>query len=497
MKVFIITEGGKGVGLGHISRCIALYDAFTQRNITPTFILNSDLAEDLMAGRKFKAFNWLKDEKKTLELLNGADIAVIDSYLAPLSFYKKVAGLVRLTVYIDDSNRLDYPKGIVINSAIYAEKIAYPKKDDILHMLGIQYLPLRKEFEGDIKKSISDRIKNVIITFGGNDSGNITPKILNFLNENYPALIKNVVIGAAFEVSNIEKIKRLKNKNVNLTYYPDAEKMRDIMLESDVTISAGGQTLYELAGTGVPTIGICIADNQIDNLKGLEKAGFVKNIGWYEEKDLLHSLKKAMGELEDVRTRQKMSDSGQKAIDGKGSLRIVNALLSGWFRNSMSLRSADFNDASRILDLANDDMVRHNSFNTKKIGQEEHTKWFKEKMNDRNCVFFIVKANGNFCGVVRFDINPDKKDTVINIGLKKDIRGLGLAKFVINKSISELLKIRRDVRTVRAYIKEENMPSCRSFEKSGFKSAGEAVVKGNKAKVFTREMNSAAIQNNK
>lgn len=32
MKVFILTEGGKDIGFGHITRCLSLYHAFEERD---------------------------------------------------------------------------------------------------------------------------------------------------------------------------------------------------------------------------------------------------------------------------------------------------------------------------------------------------------------------------------------------------------------------------------------------------------------------------------
>jgi len=41
MKVFIVTEGGKNIGFGHITRCISIYQALEKRGILPEFIVNS------------------------------------------------------------------------------------------------------------------------------------------------------------------------------------------------------------------------------------------------------------------------------------------------------------------------------------------------------------------------------------------------------------------------------------------------------------------------
>ena len=42
MNVFIITEGGKNIGFGQITRCLSLYQTFKERGIKPKFIINGD-----------------------------------------------------------------------------------------------------------------------------------------------------------------------------------------------------------------------------------------------------------------------------------------------------------------------------------------------------------------------------------------------------------------------------------------------------------------------
>lgn len=84
-----------------------------------------------------------------------------------------------------------------------------------------------------------------MVTFGRDDAKNMTPNIINLLNKEYSALKKNIIIGRAFD--NIEEIKKEIDENTNLIYYPNAEKIKEVMLNSDIAISAGGQTLHELA----------------------------------------------------------------------------------------------------------------------------------------------------------------------------------------------------------------------------------------------------------
>ena len=322
MKVFIITEGSKNTGFGHITRCLSLYQAFEERGILPKFIINGDNnIEYLLKDVKYQIFNWLNERGKLFKTIKDADIAIIDSYLADISVYNTLSELVKLPVYIDDNKRLDYPKGIVLNGNIHAEELNYPKKDGITYLLGTKYTPLRKEFWEVPEKKIKEKIESIMVAFGGDDAKNMTPKILAFLKDKYPNLIKNVIIGRSFQ--NIDEIKKYSDKNTNLIYYPDAEKMKEIMLESDIAISACGQTLNELASVGVPTIGVCIAENQLENVKGWKKIGFLKYCGLWKNDRLLKNIIDSKDNIEDKIQRKKMFEIGKDLLDGRGAKRLI------------------------------------------------------------------------------------------------------------------------------------------------------------------------------
>ncbi len=59
------------------------------------------------------------------------------------------------------------------------------------------------------------------------------------------------------------------------------------MLVSDIAISSGGQTLCELARIGTPTIGICCAQNQQQNLECWRDTSFAEYAGWYNDRNII------------------------------------------------------------------------------------------------------------------------------------------------------------------------------------------------------------------
>ena len=324
MNVCILTEGGKSIGFGHITRCLSLYQAFEEKGIEPKFFINGDdSVVDIVKQTDYEIINWIKSEQEILDKIEGTDIVIVDSYLAGIDFYEQVSKLAKVPVYIDDNKRLDYPKGVVVNGNIHAKDLNYPKKDGVFYLLGTKYTPLRKAFWNIPNKEIRETVQSAMITFGGNDMRNLTPRVLTLLCGNYPYLRKNVIIGRGFK--NINEIEKMADKNTNLTYYPDAEKMKQVMLDSDIAISAGGQTLYELARVGVPMIVISVANNQLGNISGWQKTGFIEYAGWWEDKKVFDNILYCMEELIEFVVRKKISNIGRTLVDGKGVKRLVKS----------------------------------------------------------------------------------------------------------------------------------------------------------------------------
>jgi len=324
MSVFILTEVGKNIGFGHLSRCISICQSFQQRNIVPKTILNIKGNYDLNLNQKYIDFDWINEKDRLFKIINNSDVVIIDSYLAPISLYQKISSTVKIKAYIDDYQRLDYPEGIIINPSIFAEKLIYPKKEHTDYLLGSKYIPLRREFWYVPKRIIGNHIKQILITFGGEDIKNMTPKILNSIIKLKTDIKIVVIIGKGFNHN--DQIKKLENNRIKLIHDSSSEIIKSNMFESDLAISAGGQTLYELARCGIPTIIISTARNQENNTRGWLKAGFIEFAGWWEDKDLFNQLLIKINILKDLNERKKRSAIAEKLVDGQGAERIVSWL---------------------------------------------------------------------------------------------------------------------------------------------------------------------------
>ncbi len=330
LKVFFLTEGNNKTGLGHISRCMALYQAFQLNGIEANMIVNGDdSCIQLINHCNYIIFDWINQKDKLADLIADADIAIIDSYIADFFIYEMISDLVKIPVYFDDTNRLDYPKGIILNGAINANKLNYPVNEEKTYLIGAKYQAFRKAFWQIPPREINESVNNVLVTFGGNDTRNLSPKILKTLNEKFPQITKNIIVGKAYK--NQDELISLKNNKTVFHYDLDDKEMIKLMLSNDICISSSGQTLQELAVTGIPTIAIAIADNQKLICNAWKENNFIEFAGWWNDNNLIDNVLKAFAKLQNKELRQNKSDIGKSAIDGNSCKNIVNDIIKTFF----------------------------------------------------------------------------------------------------------------------------------------------------------------------
>ncbi|MCP5053731.1 MAG: UDP-2,4-diacetamido-2,4,6-trideoxy-beta-L-altropyranose hydrolase [bacterium] len=324
MNVLMLTEGGKNVGFGHVTRCLSLSHAFELHGYTVEFVVNGDDSiRGLLNRRQVTLLDWSQpgQKKRLLSLVKRARIVVVDSYRAGLEMYREISKAVKVPVFLDDDLRLDYPPGIVVNWSIYAAGMDYPKKDGVHYLLGPRYISLRKSFVNVPEPYVKETVSSVMITFGGDDSRNLTPPVLHFLQREYPRLKKTVVIGGAFK--NQETIAGFKDARTHFFHSPGGAGMRMIMEGSGIAISSGGQTLFELACVGLPTIAVTVAENQRNNVNGWEKTGFIKNAGFWNDEDLMSNIDVLFKQLLNHEHRARAVEAGRGTVSGNGAEEII------------------------------------------------------------------------------------------------------------------------------------------------------------------------------
>lgn len=466
MRVLIFTEGGSQIGLGHISRCSSLYDELEDRGIEVELIIFADTSHfEMIENKKYKVVNWLSADFLT-KYIKQSDYCIVDSYLASEDLYRVISNHAIQSLFIDDNGRIEYPKGIVVNPSLSTKALNYPKNDDTnCYLLGSNYTILRKPFIQVTRGSVNSQVKEVLITLGGSDIQNVTPRIIKQLSSKNTEIIFNIVIGHAFK--NSDEIKKHSSKNINFYENATAEEMKSIMLKSDVAITAAGQTIYELIATQTPFIPISVIENQHYNILTLRELHLVETVLQYNDPLFNEKLIFEFDKIKALSTRVELVNQYQKVIDGLGSKRIIDALISNIMEGNYFLRKVKEEDIVDAFQLSNEDYVRKYSINTKKIDWEDHKIWFANIIKSNNHIFYVVTNNTDgFLGQLRFEIEDES--ATVSISLCKSIMGKGLSEKLIIKSIERIREERKELKKIIAFVSNENVASKKLFENAGF-----------------------------
>ena len=129
-------------------------------------------------------------------------------------------------------------------------------------------------------------------------------------------------------------------------------------------------------------------------------------------------------------------------------------------------------DCKLAFSLSNDMVVRANSFNQGEIKYSNHCGWFERTVADKNVLFFLVFADdteNDFIGQIRFRRDSeDSTECVISLSIAELFRGKHIAGQFMELGIEEMRRNWTHIDTVKAEVKDGNIPSNKLFRSEGF-----------------------------
>lgn len=310
LPLWIFSEGDRARGLGHLSRCSAYAAAWRAQGGSVHWVVDGDeLAHALLEG---ESVSWKRWQDQTY--VPQQTVAIVDSYSASLSTLENISAGFERVIYLDDTERLAYPKGLVIHACPYNSGIA---SGTATWQWGPSWQPLRPAFWSiPTRVQVAPRIGRILIIMGGTDIRDLTPKLVAWLHQHYPDVTLEVVIQ--------EHDPRLLHCQQH--HRQSAEQMAGLMFRCDLAISSAGQVTFELARCGLPGILIGVADNQTAQLAGwCGPEGFIRG-GWWHEEVLFSSLAQGMVLLEDPAERATRTQGLQEKMAGNGILQAISWL---------------------------------------------------------------------------------------------------------------------------------------------------------------------------
>jgi len=264
--------------------------------------------------------DWLSDKPALVRLSKVYGQVLIDSYLAAPQDYLFLQSIFGRVIALDDYNRIPYHADVLLNPNIFGDKVDYRTTARVI--AGRQYVILREAFRKELDKvAVRKQASRVLVTFGGDDYRKLCPKISQWLRDE-PIRLTIIAGNDAYAAALREQL----GGDVEVIGYVEADQMRHQMLNTDIVVSACGQTLHELAYLGVPTIGICIDIDQEPNRDAYCDLGFLPARLDWNDAQLEKKVKGVLQQMENSELRKRISEAGLRSVDGRGVDNIFGQL---------------------------------------------------------------------------------------------------------------------------------------------------------------------------
>ena len=314
--VHIFTESGEGIGYGHLARMEVVAEELRRRGLRCRKMTDHRGASSAPLLEGWETCEW---RDGTLGSDGGGGAAIVDSYLAGVEVYETIARRFSPVLAIDDYGRLDYPADLVVNP-----NPSFAETGRAGWTGGVEFVLLRKEIRAGGPRSVkpSRKVEKTTITLGGSDPHGLLPEVLSEASKWTGEIA--VIAGTDARKSEIET--RFPALSGNVYGALSAGGMRERFVESDLVVSACGQTLHELAYLRVPTVGFCVGEDQSLNQKFYFDRGFLGSLIDRRDPDWKAMLAAERERMKEQAYRTDHLAAVEGLIDGRGAERLVDRL---------------------------------------------------------------------------------------------------------------------------------------------------------------------------
>lgn len=322
------------IGLGHVSRCIALA-SILRKKFKTGFItngINPSLEKKIRLSADFVCKIPLTDDirldaKLTANRLKPQDIVVLDGYDFGTIYQKELLKKKCKIVCIDDIHDSHFISDAVINHAESIKKTAYSNEKHTTLYLGFKYAIINPVFlkaAGKKTNTITKQPGEYFINMGGSDSPNNTYKIIRACLR-FDKLKKiRVVIGKLyphkkelFDLANRYKSKIM----IYIDISPD--QISRLLQKCEVAICPASTISIESCAIGIGLITGITAYNQTDIYNSLIKTKCAFGIGNINNQSELVLSGKIRRYIRNKNKIKNNINNQKQLIDGRSPERLL------------------------------------------------------------------------------------------------------------------------------------------------------------------------------
>ncbi len=177
-------------------------------------------------------------------------------------------------------------------------------------------------------------VVSILIAMGGSDPYGLTLQTLRALDAMQEKFTTVVALGPAFlHDAELQSWLSVAQRRYEIRR---ENSLLNLMLASDLALVSFGTTVYELAATGLPAIALAISEDHAQAAEIFARGGSLITLGLHsrispeEIQTAVHHL------LNDAPKRLEMARCGQTIVDGRGTERVAQILVSRMLERNQS-----------------------------------------------------------------------------------------------------------------------------------------------------------------
>jgi UDP-2,4-diacetamido-2,4,6-trideoxy-beta-L-altropyranose hydrolase len=473
MKVAFRADASVSIGAGHVRRCEALARELVERGAEVAFVCRT-MPGDLNAWLRGRGHavhvlplaptaGATEDAEATRALLERdgpIDWVVVDHYGLDASFERSWRRAGTRVLAIDDLPTRTHDCDALLDQNLHHQPRAVGAVATTLFgpryaLLAPPYAALRM---AGIAPRPTERVRRVLVCFGGSDPGDHTGATLEAIAPHVDRLEHvEVALGAAHASrAAIDALCR----RTGARLLPGSDDLAAAIAAADLVIGAGGTMSWERACLGAPSLVFGVADNQAPVIDALLEGGYA--IG-------LPSLARASADAvrpwieAAIASPSLLRGLGLRAAtlcDGRGVQRVADRL----YPIPLRWRAATMDDAAALLAWRNHAENRVVSRDPRTIDAQEHAVWLEGVLKDPQRVLLVAEGDAGPVGVVRFDC----RDREAEISLYRVPGSRPERVHLLERAVAWLAAQRPQVRRLSAVVLPQNARSVEAFRRAGF-----------------------------
>lgn len=483
MKVLFRVDASPSVGSGHLVRCLTLAQELQRRGAACRFV-GRELPDHLAAAVRSQLHDlqllgpaaggsaetvWpvqaqLDDASAVCAMKgDGWDWLVVDHYGLGADWERAARPAARRLLAIDDLGRAHDCDGLLDVNEQPEAQLQYGELADrgTTRLLGPRYALLKPEFLA-ARNGLVPRdgpVRRLLVFMGGMDSVNATEPVLEAMALVDRSLEVDVVIGPSHPAR--ARIEALVRSWPSLRCHIQTSDMAGLCAAADLAVGAGGGATWERCALGLPTLALCLADNQRPVLERAASRGLVvAPAGLALDPQAIALHLRAL--ITNPALRHHLSSNAMAWVDARGALRVASFMQYA----GVSMRPARAEDSEALLAWRNQPAIRAASRDAAEIGRADHERWLAGVLACGQRQLLIGELDGDPIGVVRFD--TDGSTAEVSIYRVQSPATSGAGPSLLRAAEAWLRGHHPELRLLRAEVLRDNLPSHQLFLDGGY-----------------------------